>query len=150
LRLHAPASRPWLRRGGRDEVRTLAQRTQQPTQEIQGMVERLQSGTGQAVEAREQGREKTELSVQKASAAGRALEDIAEQIARISDRSTQIAAAAEQQSAVAEEINSNVVRISELGRSTAEDAYPNGETSQRLIHAARRQQQLGDQFQRRP
>jgi aerotaxis receptor len=131
-----------------DEVRTLAQRTQQSTQEIQGMVERLQSGAGQAVEAMEQGREKTEVSVQKATAAGGALEDIAKQIGRISDMSTQIATAAEQQSAVAEEINSNVVRISELGQSTAEDAYRNGEISQRLIHEARRQHQLVEQFQR--
>jgi len=131
-----------------DEVRTLAQRTQQSTQEIQGMVERLQSGAGQAVEAMERGREKTEVSVQKATSAGKALEDIARLIGKISDMSTQIATAAEEQSAVAEEINSNVVRINELGQSTAEDAYHNGEISQRLIHETRRQQQLVEQFQR--
>ena len=131
-----------------DEVRTLAQRTQQSTQEIQSMVERLQSGAGQAVAAMEQGREKTEVSVQKATAAGKALEDIARLIGKISDMSTQIATAAEQQSAVAEEINSNVARINELGQSTAEDAYRNGEISQRLIHETRRQQQLVEQFQR--
>jgi hypothetical protein len=41
-----------------------------------------------------------------------------------------------------------VVRISELGQNTAEDAYRNGEISQRLIHEARRQHQLVEQFQR--
>jgi aerotaxis receptor len=131
-----------------DEVRTLAQRTQQSTQEIQDMVERLQAGAGQAVEAMEQGREKTEVSVERATAAGKALEDIARLIGKISDMSTQIATAAEEQSAVAEEINSNVARINELGQSTAEDAFQNGEISQRLIHETRRQLQLVAQFQR--
>ena len=132
-----------------DEVRTLAQRTQKSTQEIQDMVERLQEGASEAVTAMRQGTEKTEASVQRATAAGKALEDIIAVIKNISDMNTQIATAAEEQSAVAEEINGNVVAINELGQSTADATYQNGEISQKLIHEARRQQQLVKQFQRR-
>jgi methyl-accepting chemotaxis protein len=132
-----------------DEVRTLAQRTQQSTQEIQDMVERLQAGVNEAVTAMEQGTKKTETSVQRATAAGKALEDITRAIGKISDMNSQIATAAEEQSAVAEEINGNVVSINELGQGTADAAYQNGEISQKLIHEARRQQQLVAQFQRR-
>ncbi len=132
-----------------DEVRTLAQRTQKSTQEIQAMVECLQKGASGAVAAMQQGTEKTEASVQRATDAGKALEDIIVVIKKISDMNTQIAAAAEEQSAVAEEINGNVVAINELGQGTAEATYQNGEISQKLIHEARRQQQLVKQFQRR-
>ena len=132
-----------------DEVRTLAQRTQQSTQEIQDMVERLQEGASGAVAAMQQGTKKTETSVQRATAAGKALEDIIAVIKNISDMNTQIATAAEEQSAVAEEINGNVVAINELGQGTADATYQNGEISQQLIHEARRQQQLVKQFQRR-
>jgi aerotaxis receptor len=131
-----------------DEVRTLAQRTQQSTQEIQDMVERLQAGVDEAVKAMEQGTEQTETSVQCATAAGKALEDITTAIGKISDMNSQIATAAEEQSAVAEEINGNVVSINELGQGTADAAYQNGEISQKLIHEVRRQQQLVTQFQR--
>ncbi len=132
-----------------DEVRTLAQRTQQSTQEIQDMVERLQAGANKAVRAMESGTEQTESSVQRATAAGTALEAITRVITKISDMSTQIATASEEQSAVAEEINSNVAAINELSQGTADEAYQNGEISQKLIHEARRQQQLVTQFQRR-
>ena len=132
-----------------DEVRTLAQRTQKSTQEIQDMVERLQAGVNEAVSAMEQGTKKTETSVQCATAAGKALEDITTAIRKISDMNAQIATAAEEQSAVAEEINGNIAAINELGQSTADAAYETGEISQKLIHEARRQQQLVSQFQRR-
>jgi aerotaxis receptor len=132
-----------------DEVRTLAQRTQQSTQEIQDMVEHLQTGVDQAVQAMKQGTTKSETSVQCATAAGKALEDITMAIGKISDMNSQIATAAEEQSAVAEEINSNVSAINELSQSTADEAYKNGEISQKLIHETRRQQQLVAQFQRR-
>ncbi|WP_455234585.1 methyl-accepting chemotaxis protein, partial [Thiogranum longum] len=105
-----------------DEVRTLAQRTQQSTQEIQNMVERLQEGASQAVDVMQQGTEKTESSVQRATEAGKALEDIANVIGKINDMNTQIAAASEEQSAVAEEINSNIAKINELGQNTADEA----------------------------
>jgi aerotaxis receptor len=132
-----------------DEVRTLAQRTQQSTQEIQDMVERLEVGANDAVKAMKQGTEKTESSVQRATAAGKALADIAAGISKISDMNTQIATAAEEQSAVADEINRNVGVINDLGQVTADEAYRNGEISQKLIHEARHQQQLVAQFQRR-
>ncbi|VAW81752.1 Methyl-accepting chemotaxis sensor/transducer protein [hydrothermal vent metagenome] len=132
-----------------DEVRTLAQRTQQSTQEIQDMVEHLQSRVNEAVSTMEQGTKKTEASVQCATAAGQVLKDITQAISKISEMNTQIAAAAEEQSAVAEEINGNVTAINELGQDTADEAFRNGEISQRLIHEARRQQQLVAQFQRR-
>lgn len=131
-----------------DEVRTLAQRTQQSTQEIEDMVGRLQDGVNEAVSAMERGTEKTESSVQCATRAGKSLEDITMAIRKISEMNTQIATAAEEQSAVAEEINVNVTKINELGQDTADAAYRNGEISQRQIHEARRQQQLVKQFQR--
>ncbi len=131
-----------------DEVRTLAQRTAQSTQEIQDMVLRLQSGASEAVKAMQQSNEKSELSVERATAAGKALGDITRAIGRINDMNSQIAAAAEEQSSVAEEINRNVATINELGQHTAEEAYRNGEISQELINEARRQQQLVAQFQR--
>jgi methyl-accepting chemotaxis protein len=93
--------------------------------------------------------EKTESSVQRATSAGQALEDIAKIVSKISDMNTQIATAAEEQSAVAEEINSNITAINELSQGTADEAYHNGEISQKLIHEARRQQQLVTQFQNR-
>lgn len=132
-----------------DEVRTLAQRTQQSTQEIQDIVGRLQAGAGEAVEAMNHSTEKTESSVQRATSAGQALEDIAKIVSKISDMNTQIATAAEEQSAVAEEINNNITAINELSQGTADEAYHNGEISQKLIHEARRQQQLVTQFQNR-
>ena len=130
-----------------DEVRTLAQRTQQSTQEIQNMVERLQAGANEAVDAMEQGKGKTESSVQCATEAGKALENIATVIGKISDMNTQIATSTEEQSAVAGEISDNIIAINALCQSTSDEAYKNGEISQQLIHEARRQQQLVEQFQ---
>lgn len=132
-----------------DEVRTLAQRTQQSTEEIQNMVECLQAGVDEAVNVMGQGTRKTEASVQCATAAGEALEDIARAIGEISDMNLQIATAAEEQSAVAEEINRNITTINELGQGTADEAFQNGEISQKLINETHRQQQLVMQFQRR-
>ncbi len=130
-----------------DEVRTLAQRTQQSTQEIQSVVETLQSGANQAVQAMEQGTAQTEQSVQHATEAGTSLESIASSIAKINDMSAQIATASEQQSAVAEEINANIVSINELAQATSESAERTGDISDELTSEAGRQQQLVAQFQ---
>jgi len=105
-----------------DEVRTLATRTQQSTQEIQKIIERLQAGTGDAVQAMKQGQEKAREGVEQAQQAGRALEEITSAVARIMDMNTQIATAAEQQSTVTTELNRNVHNIMEVIHGTATGA----------------------------
>ncbi|THB70290.1 MAG: methyl-accepting chemotaxis protein [Gammaproteobacteria bacterium] len=104
-----------------DEVRTLAQRTQQSTQEIQNMIERLQSGAQDAVKAMEQGRSRAQVGVEQAAEAGTSLETIAQAVGTISDMNTQIATAAEEQSVVAEEINLNIVSISDMADKLANE-----------------------------
>ncbi len=102
-----------------DEVRTLAGRTQESTEEINQVIETLQSGSRQAVEVMNRSREQAQQVVEQANLAGASLESIAEAVAHINQMSTQIASAAEEQNAVAEEINRNVVAITEMANQTA-------------------------------
>ncbi|WP_455212648.1 methyl-accepting chemotaxis protein [Kaarinaea lacus] len=105
-----------------DEVRTLASRTQQSTQDIQEMVERLQTGAEKAVNVMNQSQSQAKDSVEQAALANDSLASIASMIAQINDMNIQIAAAAEEQSAVAEEINKNVISISQISTQTAQGA----------------------------
>ncbi len=105
-----------------DEVRTLASRTQQSTEEIQSMITKLQTGSRSAVQAMELGRTQAQASVEQAGKAGEALEAIASAVATIHDLNTQIASAAEEQTAVSEEISRNVVEINQMAEHTADGA----------------------------
>ncbi len=119
-----------------DEVRTLAGRTQESTEEIQKMIESLQSGTNQAVEAMEKNRAQAQFSVEKISSAGDALAAIAEGIQHINDMNTQIASASVEQRTVAEEINQNVVMISEVAANSSANVERTQAASDKLAQLA--------------
>ncbi len=128
-----------------DEVRTLAQRTQQSTQEIQEMIERLQSGASGAVAAMDKGRSQAQASVEQAGAAGDALRAITQAVANITDMNTQIASAAEEQTAVADEINQNIVNISDAVGQTTQGAEHTSAASDEMARlAADLQARLGE------
>ena len=101
-----------------DEVRVLAQRTQQSTGEIQEIIERLHAGTARAVTTMNSSLAQTQEGVSKVSEAGTALERIVAAVHEINDMNAQIASAAEEQSAVAEEINRNVIAIRDVAQET--------------------------------
>ena len=129
-----------------DEVRTLAQRTQQSTQEIRHMIESLQSGAKNAVQVMLGGKRQAQMSVEQAAKAGAALETITRAVATITDMNTQIASAAEEQSAVAEEMNRNIVNISQVANQTAEGAYQTATGSSEVASLAGRLQAAMGQF----
>jgi len=105
-----------------DEVRTLASRTQESTQEIQTMIEKLQSGSKQAVQVMQAGQDQAQIAVEQTNEAGQSLSTITAAVAAINDMNTQIASAAEEQSSVAEEMNRNIITISEVAETTSTGA----------------------------
>ncbi|MDY6980205.1 MAG: methyl-accepting chemotaxis protein [Pseudomonadota bacterium] len=112
-----------------DEVRVLAMRTQESTQEINNMIETLQQSAADAVKVMEEGRSRAEQSVEQAGVAGNSLSSITDAVSKISDMNAQIASAAEEQSAVSEEINRNTSSIQEL-------AYTASQGSDKTTHSA--------------
>ncbi|MCE2595973.1 methyl-accepting chemotaxis protein [Motilimonas cestriensis] len=97
-----------------DEVRNLAQRTQDATVEIQRMIEQLQTSAGQAVGLMKTSVDEAQRSVEQVSQAGEKIDFIAEQVHSIADLNSQIATASEQQSGVAIEMNENLSQVKEL------------------------------------
>lgn len=129
-----------------DEVRTLASRTQESTTEIESMIDSLQVQARAAVTAITQGQEKAKVSVEYASKAGDALNEITNSVATITSMNIQIATASEEQSAVAEEINQNVVNISHVADENADASNQLSTSSQDLAQLASELQDLVSQF----
>ncbi|MDH5393156.1 MAG: methyl-accepting chemotaxis protein [Gammaproteobacteria bacterium] len=105
-----------------DEVRTLASRTQQSTSEIEEMIARIQSGTQNAVQAMQEGREQTTQTVQQTAEVNQSLNAIVDAVGVIKDMNQQVATAGEEQSAVANEINQNISNISHSAQGSSEAA----------------------------
>lgn len=110
-----------------DEVRTLAQRTQKSTEDIRQIIDRLLSQSGKAAKMMEESREQTQNTVAQTSEAGSALERIVKSVGTITDMSSQIATAAEEQSHVAEEMDRNITNIALVAELTTQTA---GKTKQ--------------------
>lgn len=129
-----------------DEVRVLASRTQESTQEIQAMIEKLQDGSRKAVSMMEESRTAVEKGVEGARSAGDALEEITQAVSNINDINLQVANAAEEQAAVTEEINKNITRIQQIAEETSEGANYTSRSGQELTALAASLGKLVQQF----
>ncbi|WP_217519324.1 methyl-accepting chemotaxis protein [Vibrio metschnikovii] len=129
-----------------DEVRTLAQRTQQSTTEIRSMIEQLQVGSSSVAGAMRQSKDTATETVAKASEANDALLRIRQAIQQISDMNMQIASAAEEQSLVAEEINTNTVKIKDLSVQVSDTASQSNQQMQEQLEDVRRQEAVMNKF----
>ena len=123
-----------------DEVRGLAQRTQESTEEIEVLIAALQSGTQQVVMTLDASRTLTDSSVDLSRQAGNALGHITRTVSTIQTMNQQIAAAGEEQSSVAEQINRSVLNVRDVSEQTAASSE---ETAASSIELAR----LGVQLQ---
>ena len=129
-----------------DEVRVLAQRSSQSTNEIREIIERLQYEARDAVQVMQSGREKAQESAKQAAQAGTALEVITSKVSGINKMNTEIALTAAQQTSVAEEINRNITNINTIAQETAEGAGQTATASEELAGLAMRLQGLVGQF----
>lgn len=105
-----------------NEVRTLAQRTHESTKEIEAIIDNLRNDADQAVSVMNEGCRKAQAGVERAAAGGEAFEAISALVSRINRMNHQIANVAEEQSAVAEEINRNIAQISQVAEESVRNA----------------------------
>ena len=129
-----------------DEVRSLAQRTQKSTEEIEELIVGLQSGTQQVATIMDNSRNLTDNSVELTRRAGGSLENITRTVSAIQSMNQQIAAAAEQQSAVAEEINRSVLNVRDVSEQTAASSEETAASSAELARLGVHLQTLVGRF----
>ncbi|MBM3113484.1 methyl-accepting chemotaxis protein [Pseudomonas sp. P66] len=115
-----------------DEVRTLAKRTQHSTEEIDQMISRLQGGVGAAVKAMDASHQVAAGTVGQSQQVQQALENILGAVGTIVDQNQQIAAAVEQQTAVAQDIDQNIVQINRAAEHTTQGAHQTEDASRQL------------------
>ncbi|MFL1907956.1 methyl-accepting chemotaxis protein [Plesiomonas shigelloides] len=129
-----------------DEVRTLAQRTQDSTAEINKIIEVLQSRAAEAGQAMQISRQQMQTSVEQARNAGATIEQINHAVVRISDMNTQIASATEQQSSVTDELNRSIVTIHNASDEVAQGANQTAQACAELSQLAIHLQQVTNRF----
>ncbi len=131
-----------------DEVRQLAQRTSQSTTQIHALITQLQASSNNAVHSMENGQRQAQEGVAWVLEADQALVGISEAVSHITDMTTQIAAATEEQSAVAEEISRNITTIAGLADQTSIQAHQSTDLSKELTNTAATQYALVARFNR--
>ncbi|WP_108944954.1 methyl-accepting chemotaxis protein [Shewanella halifaxensis] len=129
-----------------DEVRNLASRTATSTNEVQVMIDKLQTEATRAVEAMQQSRARSAAGVAAVDEASLSLTGISDRIGSISDMNIQVAAATEEQSTVVEDINRNISDINDITLRTADTAEDAAKASQSLIQLAHRLDSLVASF----
>ena len=129
-----------------DEVRTLASRTQQSTQEINSMIEVLQAGAEKAVTVMNQGKEQTTICVEQTEKATVALESITDAVHKAYDVSSQIEQSAREQNIVSQEISEKLENIVNIAEETAVGANQTSESSHEVAKLAEELQSSVQQF----
>jgi methyl-accepting chemotaxis protein len=129
-----------------DEVRTLAKRTQESTETIRQTITELQQGTRQVVSTVTRSNQRAETGIERVSQSSEILGDISRMVGVINDMNIQIATAAEEQGAVAEEISRNVTRVNDISRNVAEQAEQTALASHDLAGLGSELQNIVRQF----
>jgi len=129
-----------------DEVRSLAGRTEESTTEIQSIIERLQTGTEQAVNAMESSREKAVKVVDQSQETESSLIHIMTNVDTINNMNSQVANAAVEQSSVSEEVSANIVKINELSEDTVDEAAHTSQASSDLAEQAQNLRNIVNEF----
>jgi methyl-accepting chemotaxis protein len=129
-----------------DEVRTLAQRTQQSTREIETLVEALQAGAERAVTTMDSSKNSASLTITQAHKASESLSAITHMVETISEMNIQIASAATEQSSVASEINQSITNISDISEQTSSSSRETSAASTELARLGDTLNKLVSQF----
>lgn len=125
-----------------DEVRTLAQRTQESTETIRQTIGEFQQGTNQVVNTVSRSNQRAESGISAVTRSAQILSDISTRVSQISDMNTQIAAASEQQGAAANEISRHITKVSDLSSDITEQTTQTSESSTRLAELGTSLQQI--------
>jgi methyl-accepting chemotaxis protein len=129
-----------------DEVRTLAKRTQQSTQQIEGLIEVLQGGANKAVDVMTKSCDRSRVTVELAKNAGNSLNSIGQAVETILHMNAQIVVATGQQNVVTEEITRSVVNIQTVSEETESGAKQTSDTSSQLANLSAQLATMVGQF----